>query len=164
MLVDVVSVLAHGLVFAHCQKTSAHTHAHVHKNTHANVRTFNHAHPYVHHPPIIPQHTLYTPAGPRFVDVLSVSDFWKWAKGPMVHAAYMSDWYKGDPWSVGDQGLIAGHNIIVGTVNMRQKRVRRATCVVPQQFQGANSLDDCIADYHPGGLQEMFRLFFSSYF
>lgn len=34
-------------------------------------------------------------AGPRFVDVMSVSDYWKWLKGPMLHAAYMTDWYRG---------------------------------------------------------------------
>ena len=28
-------------------------------------------------------------AGPRFVDVLSVSDYWKWLKGPFLHTAYM---------------------------------------------------------------------------
>ena len=89
-------------------------------------------------------------AGPRFVDVMSVSDYWKWVKGPLLHAAYMNDWYRGDPWTVGDQGVITGHNIIVGTINIRQKRVRRATCVIPQQFKGAQLLEDCIADYHPG--------------
>ena len=41
--------------------------------------------------------------GPRFVDVMSVSDHWKWLKGPFLHAAYMTDWYRGDPWTVGDQ-------------------------------------------------------------
>ena len=87
--------------------------------------------------------------GPRFVDVMSVSDYWKWVKGPMLHAVYMTDWYRGDPWTVGDQGVIAGHNVIVGTVNLRQKRVRRASCVIPQKFAGAQQLDDCIADFHP---------------
>ena len=43
--------------------------------------------------------------------------------------------------------MIAGNNIIVGTINIRQKRVRRATCVIPQQLQGAASIQDCIADY-----------------
>jgi hypothetical protein len=76
-------------------------------------------------------------AGPRFVDVLSVSDYWKWLKGPMLHAAYMTDWYRGDPWTVGDQGVIAGANIIVGTINIRQKRVTRASCVIPKLFLGA---------------------------
>ena len=80
-------------------------------------------------------------AGPRFVDVVSVSDYWKWVKGPMLHAAYMTDWYRGDPWTVGDQGLIAGHNIIVGSINLRQKRVRRATCVIPPKFKGAQDLE-----------------------
>ena len=89
-------------------------------------------------------------AGPRFVDVLSVSDYWKWLKGPFLHTAYMTDWYRGDPWTVGDQGVIAGNNVIVGTINVRQKRVRRATCVIPQIFKGAQELTDCIADYHPG--------------
>jgi len=86
-------------------------------------------------------------AGPRFVDVMSVSDYWKWVKGPLLHAAYMTDWYRGDPWAVGDQGVLCGHNIIVGTINIRQKRVRRATCVIPRQFQGAQELSDCIADF-----------------
>ena len=46
-------------------------------------------------------------AGPRFVDVVSVSDYWKWVKGPMLHAAYMTDWYRGDPWTVGDQDVVS---------------------------------------------------------
>jgi len=34
---------------------------------------------------------------------MSASDHWKWLKGPFLHAAYMTDWYRGDPWTVGDQ-------------------------------------------------------------
>ncbi len=70
-------------------------------------------------------------------------------RGPFLHAAYMSDWFTGSPWAVGDQGLIAGSNLIIGTVSIRQKRVRSASCVIPSQFMGSDKLNDCVADYHP---------------
>ena len=70
-------------------------------------------------------------------------------RGPFLHAVYMSDWYSGSPWSVGDQALVAGTNLIVGTVSIRQKRVKSASCVIPSQFMGSDKLNDCIADYDP---------------
>eukprot|EP00960_Hanusia_phi_P002042 59229-Hanusia_phi.AAC.1 len=78
--------------------------------------------------------------GPKFVDINVVSDIWSWMKGPFMHAVYMQDWFKGNPWEVGDQNLVAGHNLIAGTVSMRQKRVQRATCTVPQEFLGCLAL------------------------
>ena len=70
-------------------------------------------------------------------------------RGPFLHAVYMSDWFSGSPWSVGDQGLVAGANLVVSTVSIRQKRVRSASCVIPTQFMGSATLNDCIADYDP---------------
>lgn len=32
-------------------------------------------------------------AGPKFSQVSSVSDYWKWFRGPFLHAVYMSDWW-----------------------------------------------------------------------
>lgn len=58
--------------------------------------------------------------------------------------------YSGDPWEVGDQSMIAGNNLIVGTVNIRQKRVKRASCSIPQQFLAATEVQDCIADFSSG--------------
>ena len=109
--------------------------------------------------------------GPKFIDIGSVDDIWQWIRseilksfclwawcqayplhmfrGPFIHAAYMSDWFTGSPWTVGDQGLVAGSNLIIGTISIRQKRVRSASCVIPSQFMGSDKLNDCVADYHP---------------
>lgn len=173
-------------------------------------------------------------SGPKFASVASVSDYWKWLRGPFLHAIYMSDWYSGSPWAVGDQGMVAGNNLIVGTVrltlkflqpplahffhsghiqrtactpvgklqpgvhtlhsarpfsvrdsrrkspprekfscqkttfrcgcqksaphraestrrqvNIRQKRVVRASCQIPVQFVKATTISDCVADFAP---------------
>jgi hypothetical protein len=70
-------------------------------------------------------------AGPKFAAVSSVSDYWKWLRGPFLHAIYMSDWYAGSPWSVGDQGLVAGNNLIVGTVRRERKEREHFTTLSP---------------------------------
>jgi len=70
-------------------------------------------------------------AGPKFAAVSSVSDYWKWLRGPFLHAIYMSDWYAGSPWSVGDQGLVAGNNLIVGTVRRERERERARERTLP---------------------------------
>ncbi len=45
--------------------------------------------------------------------------------------------------------MVAGANLIVGTVSIRQKRVKSASCSIPSQFMGSDKLNDCIADYDP---------------
>eukprot|EP00283_Hemiselmis_rufescens_P022097 CAMPEP_0173446956 /NCGR_PEP_ID=MMETSP1357-20121228/37681_1 /TAXON_ID=77926 /ORGANISM="Hemiselmis rufescens, Strain PCC563" /LENGTH=193 /DNA_ID=CAMNT_0014413305 /DNA_START=66 /DNA_END=644 /DNA_ORIENTATION=+ len=87
--------------------------------------------------------------GPKFAAVASVNDYYKWLRGPFLHAVYMQDWYSGSPWTVGDQGMMAGNNLIVGTVNIRQKRVVRASCQMPVQFLSATAIADCVSDYGP---------------
>jgi hypothetical protein len=31
-------------------------------------------------------------SGPKFTEIRSVSDYWKWFRGPFLHAIYMTDW------------------------------------------------------------------------
>eukprot|EP00286_Rhodomonas_abbreviata_P021773 CAMPEP_0181302270 /NCGR_PEP_ID=MMETSP1101-20121128/7887_1 /TAXON_ID=46948 /ORGANISM="Rhodomonas abbreviata, Strain Caron Lab Isolate" /LENGTH=138 /DNA_ID=CAMNT_0023407669 /DNA_START=329 /DNA_END=741 /DNA_ORIENTATION=+ len=50
-------------------------------------------------------------SGSRFVDIATTEDMWSWLRGPFIHAVYMSDWFAGQPWTVGDQGLMMGHNL-----------------------------------------------------
>lgn len=88
-------------------------------------------------------------SGTRYVDITTTTDFWKWLRGPFLHAIYMTNWYAGDPWSVGDQQLLMGHNLIVGTVSVRQKRVKSASCSIPVAFIEEARLADCIADFSP---------------
>lgn len=75
-------------------------------------------------------------AGPKFAAVSSVSDYWKWLRGPFLHAIYMSDWYAGSPWAVGDQGMVAGNNLIVGTVSVGRApcTLSPASCAMPKEL------------------------------
>lgn len=103
-----------------------------------------------------------TSTGPRFTDVNSVGFLWKWIRGPFLSTVYAQDWYSGSSWDDEDQGSIAGSNIVVGTVNLRQKRVRSGTCIIPEEFMGANDLDDCVSDFSPATEdKEVFGPFFT---
>lgn len=88
--------------------------------------------------------TTWTGGG-SFRTIISVEDFWKFAKEPLVKGLYWENWYNNDPVPADQQGYIYYENKLLGVPRLRQLQVHSNSCVVHQDFQDV--IRECFESY-----------------
>ncbi|XP_030068239.1 polycystin-2-like protein 2 [Microcaecilia unicolor] len=82
--------------------------------------------------------------GPNFKSVRSMSDFWKFAEGPLLEGLYWTTWYNNKTLS-DSQSFIYYENLLLGVPQIRQLKVHNNTCSVHPYFR--NFTNTCYSSY-----------------
>uniref|UniRef100_A0A8C5AP05 Polycystic kidney disease 2-like 1 n=1 Tax=Gadus morhua TaxID=8049 RepID=A0A8C5AP05_GADMO len=73
--------------------------------------------------------------GVAFQSIDSMSDFWIYAKGPLLDGLYWTKWYNNQPLASGERSFIYYENMLLGVPRMRQIKIKDNSCKVHSDFQ-----------------------------
>ncbi|XP_059928483.1 polycystin-2-like protein 1 [Gadus macrocephalus] len=73
--------------------------------------------------------------GVAFQSIDSMSDFWTYAKGPLLDGLYWTKWYNNQPLASGERSFIYYENMLLGVPRMRQIKIKDNSCKVHSDFQ-----------------------------
>ena len=80
-----------------------------------------------------------------FMNIAQLSDWWGFMTPSFLNVVYPTAWYNGDALQQSDLGLVNLEYVVVGTVGVRQLRVRNNSCTSRYTFNGSNP--GCFADF-----------------
>ncbi|KAG7279838.1 hypothetical protein CRUP_013748, partial [Coryphaenoides rupestris] len=73
--------------------------------------------------------------GVAFQSIDSMTDFWIYAKGPLLDGLYWTKWYNNQPLASGERSFIYYENMLLGVPRMRQIKIKNNSCKVHSDFQ-----------------------------
>ena len=86
-------------------------------------------------------------------DVGNLDDVWEWLQGQFSQIFFQETWYNNDPFKGTDAHRLFNYNYrLIGRVALRQVRVKKNSCKVPQAMQVL--VTACYAEYNTDKLIE----------
>ncbi|KAH0624374.1 hypothetical protein JD844_031779 [Phrynosoma platyrhinos] len=70
-----------------------------------------------------------------FENIGSMSDFWRYAQGPLLDSLYWTKWYNNKSLGQSTQSYIYYENLLLGVPRIRQLKVQNNSCVVHDDFK-----------------------------
>ncbi|XP_075457673.1 polycystin-2-like protein 2 isoform X2 [Ascaphus truei] len=81
----------------------------------------------------------------NFKSISTMTDFWKFAEGPLLEGLFWNTWYNNQTISQ-DRSFIYYENLLLGVAQIRQLKVGENTCRVHSFFK--TFTNDCFTAYH----------------
>jgi len=89
--------------------------------------------------------SAFPDTGNTFRGMLTQSDFWRFAEGPMLDGLYWEQYYNNDNVSAENLGYVYYENKLMGVPRLRQLRVRNDSCTVPSLFK--ETIPECYGEW-----------------
>lgn len=97
----------------------------------------------------------------NFWEIMTYEEYWEWLKGPVFDGMYPDQWYNGDLFNGNETGYLLHALQLVGTVQLRQMRVKKDGCesrrfLEMKDSQGRARFDNrdggCYPEFHQGSI------------